>query len=101
VNEKAEGQWRERAQPDLEPEKKRKGRAPSEGEPLRRVLIFLGTKEIDALKALVGARGMSTKNLRQRTVDICVIRSLHFETRLYEFWGRFVDGRGHAIFRRR
>jgi len=42
-------------------EKKRKGRAPTEGEPLRRVLIFLGTKEIDALKALVGDRGMSTK----------------------------------------
>jgi hypothetical protein len=44
-----------------EPQKKRKGRAPSEGEPLRRVLIFLGPKEIDALKALVGDRGMSTK----------------------------------------
>ena len=43
------------------PEKKRRGRAPSEGEPLRRVLIFLGAKEIDALKALVGDRGMSTK----------------------------------------
>ena len=42
-------------------EKKRRGRAPSEGEPLRRVLIFLGTKEIDALKAMVGDRGMSTK----------------------------------------
>jgi hypothetical protein len=42
-------------------EKKRKGRAPTEGEPLRRVLIFLGTKEIDALKAMVGDRGMSTK----------------------------------------
>ena len=42
-------------------EKKRKGLAPTEGEPLRRVLIFLGTKEIDALKAMVGDRGMSTK----------------------------------------
>ena len=42
-------------------EKKRRGRAPSEGEPLRRVLIFLGTKEIDSLKAMVGDRGMSTK----------------------------------------
>ncbi|MBI4586228.1 MAG: hypothetical protein HY717_19630 [Planctomycetes bacterium] len=44
-----------------EPTKKRKGRAPSEGEPLRRVLIFLGQKEIEALKAQVGNRGMSTK----------------------------------------
>jgi len=44
-----------------QPEKKRKGRAPTEGEPLRRVLIFLGTKEIDALKAQVGNHGMSTK----------------------------------------
>jgi hypothetical protein len=43
------------------PEKKRRGRAPSEVEPLRRVLIFLGTREIDALKAEVGDRGMSTK----------------------------------------
>ena len=44
-----------------QPEKKRRGRAPSEGEPLRRVLIFLGTKELDMLKAEVGNRGMSTK----------------------------------------
>ncbi|MBI4583231.1 MAG: hypothetical protein HY717_04330 [Planctomycetes bacterium] len=44
-----------------QPEKKRRGRAPSEGEPLRRVLIFLGTSEIDKLRGEVGARGMSTK----------------------------------------
>ncbi len=44
-----------------EPEKKRRGRAPSEGEPLRRVLIFLGTKEIEALKAQVGGRGISSR----------------------------------------
>ena len=43
------------------PEKKRWGRAPSEGEPLRRVLIFLGQKEIEALKAQVGGRGISTR----------------------------------------
>ena len=44
-----------------EPEKKRKGRAPLEGEPLKRVLIFLGPKEIEALKAQVGGRGISTR----------------------------------------
>jgi hypothetical protein len=44
-----------------EPEKKRRGRAPSEGEPLKRVLIFLGQKEIEALKAQVGGRGTSTR----------------------------------------
>ena len=44
-----------------EPEKKRRGRAPSEGEPLKRVLIFLGPKEIEALKAQVGGRGISTR----------------------------------------
>ena len=43
------------------PEKKQRGRAPSEGEPLRRVLIFLGQKEIEALKAQVGNRGISTR----------------------------------------
>ena len=43
------------------PEKMRRGRAPSEGEPLRRVLIFLGQREIEALKSQVGNRGMSTK----------------------------------------
>jgi hypothetical protein len=43
------------------PEKKRRGRAPSEGEPLRRVLIFLGPKESDALRAQAGGRGGSTK----------------------------------------
>ena len=44
-----------------EPEKKRRGRALSEGEPLKRVLIFLGQKEIEALKAQVGGRGISTR----------------------------------------
>jgi hypothetical protein len=44
-----------------EPEKMRKGRAPSEGEPLKRVLIFLGPKEIEALKAQGGGRGISTR----------------------------------------
>ena len=53
----------EQAQPAAspEPEKKRRGRAPSEGEPLKRVLIFLGPKEIEALKAQVGGRGISTR----------------------------------------
>ncbi|MBN1459424.1 MAG: hypothetical protein JXA57_07795 [Armatimonadetes bacterium] len=46
--------------PAAEPEKKRRGRAPSEGEPLRRVLIFLGPKEVDALRAQAGGRGVST-----------------------------------------
>lgn len=41
---------------------KRKGRAPSEGEPLKRVLIFLGPKEIEGLKGeLEGDRGLSKK----------------------------------------
>jgi hypothetical protein len=44
------------------PEKKRKGRVPSEGERLRRVLIFLGPKEIEALRSEVGGeRGVSTR----------------------------------------
>jgi uncharacterized protein (DUF4415 family) len=47
--------------PPANPEKKRKGRAPSEGEPLKRVLVFLGSKEIDALRAQAGGRGVSTR----------------------------------------
>ena len=47
--------------PAAEPEKKRKGRAPSEGEPLRRVLIFLGPKEIGALRVQAGGRSVSTR----------------------------------------
>jgi hypothetical protein len=47
--------------PPAEPERKRRGRAPSEGEPLKRVLIFLGSKEIDALRAQAGGRGVSTR----------------------------------------
>jgi hypothetical protein len=47
--------------PSPESEKKRMGRNPSEGEPLRRVLIILGQKEIIALRAEVGGkRGVST-----------------------------------------
>ena len=42
-------------------EKKRRGRAPSEGEPLKRVLIFLSEADVAALKAEVGDRGMSTR----------------------------------------
>lgn len=42
-------------------EKKRRGRAPTEGEPLKRVLIFLSEADVAALKAEVGDRGMSTK----------------------------------------
>jgi hypothetical protein len=42
-------------------EKKRKGRAPTEGEPLKRVLIFLSDDDITRLKSEVGERGMSTK----------------------------------------
>jgi len=42
-------------------EKKRKGRAPTEGEPLKRVLIFLSDDDITRLKFEVGERGMSTK----------------------------------------
>ncbi len=49
-------------QPSEEPkEKKRRGRAPMEGEPLRRVLIFLSESDVAALKAEVGDRGMSTR----------------------------------------
>lgn len=49
-------------QPSEEPkEKKRRGRAPTEGEPLKRVLIFLSETDVAALKAEVGDRGMSTK----------------------------------------
>jgi uncharacterized protein (DUF4415 family) len=47
--------------PPVNPEKKRRGRAPSEGEPLKRVLVFLGQKEIDALRAQAGGRGVSTR----------------------------------------
>ena len=43
------------------PEKKRRGRAATEGEPLRRVLIFLSEQDIASLKAEVGNRGVSTK----------------------------------------
>ena len=43
------------------PEKKRRGRAATEGEPLRRVLIFLSEQDIAALKVEVGDRGVSTK----------------------------------------
>ena len=42
-------------------EKKRRGRAPTEGEPLKRVLIFLSEVDVAALKAEVGDRGMSTR----------------------------------------
>ncbi len=42
-------------------EKKRRGRAPTEGDPLKRVLIFLSDGDIAALKAEVGDRGVSTK----------------------------------------
>lgn len=43
-------------------EKNRRGRAPTEGEPLKRVLVFLGQQEIDALrKQLDGDRGISKK----------------------------------------
>ena len=42
-------------------EKKRRGRAPTEGEPLKRVLIFLSESDVAALKAEVGNRGMSTR----------------------------------------
>ncbi len=42
-------------------EKKRRGRALTEGEPLKRVLIFLSESDIAALKAEVGDRGMSTR----------------------------------------
>ena len=42
-------------------EKKRRGRAPTEGDPLKRVLIFLSDDDISVLKAEVGDRGMSTK----------------------------------------
>ncbi len=42
-------------------EKKRRGRAPTEGEPLKRVLIFLSEADVAALKAEVGDRGMSTR----------------------------------------
>ncbi len=42
-------------------EKKRKGRAPTEGEPLKRVLIFLSDDDITRLKSEVGERAMSTK----------------------------------------
>ena len=42
-------------------QKKRRGRAPTEGDPLKRVLIFLSDDDISALKAEVGDRGMSTK----------------------------------------
>ncbi len=49
-------------QPSEEPkEKKRRGRAPTEGEPLKRVLIFLSESDVAALKAEVGDRGMSTR----------------------------------------
>jgi hypothetical protein len=46
-------------------EKKRKGRALTEGEPLKRVLIFLSDDDITRLKSEVGERGMSTK-VRER-----------------------------------
>ena len=42
-------------------EKKRRGRAPTEGEPLKRVLIFLSESDVAALKNEVGDRGMSTR----------------------------------------
>ena len=42
-------------------EKKRRGRAPTEGEPLKRVLIFLSDSDVAAFKAEVGDRGMSTR----------------------------------------
>ena len=49
-------------QPSEEPkEKKRRGRAPTEGEPLKRVLIFLSESDVAALKNEVGDRGMSTR----------------------------------------
>jgi hypothetical protein len=41
--------------------KKRRGRAPTEGQALKRVLIFLSDDDITALKGEVGDRGMSTK----------------------------------------
>ena len=42
-------------------EKKRRGRVPSEGQALKRVLVFLSEPDAAALKAEVGDRGMSTK----------------------------------------
>ena len=42
-------------------EKKRRGRAPTEGQALKRVLIFLSESDVVALKAEVGDRGVSTK----------------------------------------
>lgn len=42
-------------------EKKRRGRASTEGQALKRVLIFLSEPDVAALKSEVGDRGMSTK----------------------------------------
>jgi hypothetical protein len=42
-------------------EKKRRGRAPTEGQALKRVLVFLSEPDVAALKAEVGDRGVSTK----------------------------------------
>jgi hypothetical protein len=47
--------------PAAETEKKRPGRKATEGEPLRRILVFLGESAVDALRKKAGDGKVSTK----------------------------------------
>ena len=47
--------------PAAETEKKRPGRKATEGEPLRRILVFLGESDVDALRKKAGDGKVSTK----------------------------------------
>lgn len=56
---KANGDKREKVA--AETEKKRPGRKATEGEPLRRILVFLGESDVAALRKKAGDGKVSTK----------------------------------------